>query len=195
MFNAATIVDVWRPNENVKASVYDAAAVFVGSVLMALSAQIAVGWPVPFTGQTFAVLMAGMLLGPTRGSLCVLLYLLEGALGLPVFSQGRAGLFMFFGPTGGYLVGFIAAAYISGWLSQKGWSKTVLGTIAAMVAGDSVLFIFGLCWLMVWTKSANVLAVGLYPFIVGDILKIALATAILPSSWKILSRFQRHSND
>ena len=105
MIAGLTIADLVRPAEKRQARAYDAALVAGGSLVIAGSAQIAVGLPVPVTGQTFAVLMMAALLGSRRGLLCVLAYLAEGLMGLPVFSQGRAGAAMFFGPTGGFLLG------------------------------------------------------------------------------------------
>ena len=167
---------------------YDIALVIGGSLLIALCAQIAIGWPVPVTGQTFAVLMTGALFGARRGSLSVLAYIIEGAAGLPVFAHGKSGFVALSGPTGGYLVGFVAAAYIVGLLAEKGWDRRIGTTVLAMALGNVVIYAFGLTWLsyLAFAGGTNVLAVGLYPFIAGDCLKIALAAAILPSGWRLL---------
>ena len=173
MLANVTVADVFRPCERKLAGLYDIALIFGGSLLIALCAQIAIGWPVPFTGQTFAVLLTGALLGSRRGVLSVLVYLAEGVAGLPVFSMGRSGFVMLLGPTGGYLVGFVAAAYVTGLLAEKGWDRRVGTTILAMVFGNAVIHAFGLAWLCcLMGVNRTVLTVGLYPFIVGDILKI-----------------------
>ncbi len=123
--------DIFRPSVRRYAGVYDAALILGASLLIALSARIAV--PVPFspapiTGQTLAVLLVGALLGSRRGALSVLAYLAEGAMGLPVFAGGGAGILWLLGPTGGYLFGFIAAAFVTGWLAERGWDRRFVTT-------------------------------------------------------------------
>jgi biotin transport system substrate-specific component len=164
--------------------------------VIALCAQVAIGGPVPITGQTFAVLMIAALLGLRRAVLCVLAYLAEGLLGLPVFAQGGAGLGVLLGPRGGYLVGFVAVAYIVGSLAQRGWDRRPATTVLAMVLGSVGLYTCGLTWLFclvhVFAKplgGSSVLAVGLYPFLPGDIVKIALAAILLPTGWKMIRHF------
>jgi len=189
MLASATIADLLRPCEKRRALFYDISLVIGGSLLIGLCAQVKVLLPfspVPITAQTFAVLMIGTLLGPWRGSLAVLAYMFEGAVGLPVFALG-GGFTVLIGPTGGYLVGFVPAAYITGLLAQKGWDRRIGTTVLAMVLGNIVIYAFGLLWLCCLTGiNRAVLSVGLYPFIVGDLLKIALAAAVLPSGWKLL---------
>jgi biotin transport system substrate-specific component len=196
MIGGLTVADLVRPAQGRLAGFYDAALIAGGSVAIALSAQFAILHPVPITGQTFAVLMVAALLGSRRGVLCILAYLAEGLLGLPVFAQGKAGLAAFLGPTGGYLVGFVFAAWIVGALSERTWDRRVLGTVAAMVLGNLAIYTCGLAWLLylahVFAKplGGGVLAVGLYPFLAGDVLKIALAAILLPSGWKIIRHFR-----
>ncbi|HQG48617.1 MAG TPA: biotin transporter BioY [Sedimentisphaerales bacterium] len=167
-----------------------------GSFVIAGSAQVAAGFPVPVTGQTFAVLMLAALLGSQRGVLCILAYLAEGLMGLPVFSQGRAGLAMFFGPTGGFLLGFVPAAYVVGALAERGWDRRAATTMLAMVLGSVAMYACGLAWLSCLDNllgrplGGSVLAVGLYPFLVGDVLKIVLATFLLPCGWKLIQYFR-----
>jgi biotin transport system substrate-specific component len=189
MLATATIADLLRPYERRRAVFYDIVLVIGGSLLIGLCARIKVLLPfspVPITGQTFAVLMIGALLGPWRGSLAVLAYIIEGAAGLPVFALG-GGFTILIGPTGGYLVGFVPAAYITGLLALKGWDRRIGTTVLAMVLGNIVIYAFGLFWLCCLTGiNRAVLSVGLYPFIVGDLLKIALAAAVLPAGWKLL---------
>jgi len=185
---SATIADLLRPCDKSRAVLYDIAAVIGGSLLIGLCAQVKILLPfspVPVTGQTFAVLMIGTLLGPWRGSFCVLTYISQGLAGLPVFAMG-GGFTVLRGFTGGYLIGFIPAAYITGFLAQKGWDRRIGTTVLAMVLGNVVIYAFGLLWLSFLPTVKNVLLEGLYPFIAGDLLKIALAAAVLPSGWKLL---------
>jgi biotin transporter BioY len=131
--------------------------------------------------------MIGALLGPRLGSLAVLAYLVQGLAGLPVFAFG-GGLAAMAGPTGGYLVGFIPAAYVSGSLARRGWDRRMTTTILAMVLGNIAIYTCGLLWLsFLMGPSTKVLVVGLYPFIPGDVLKICLAAILLPSGWKLLN--------
>jgi len=160
-----------------------------GSMILAVSAKIHIPfYPVPMTMQTFVVLVIGMAYGWRLGGATILLYLAEGAVGLPVFSgtpERGLGLAYMAGPTGGYLMGFIISAITVGWLAERGWDRNVLKTLAAMTIGTSVIFCSGLIWLgtvIGWDKP--VLALGLTPFIYGAILKIALAAAALPFAWK-----------
>ena len=194
----ATYADILRPCQKSSAAFYDAALILGGTLLVGLSAQIAIPLPfspVPVTGQTFAVLMVAALLGARRGALCLLTYLAEGLLGLPVFAQGRGGWAAFLGPTGGYLIGFVVAAWIVGVLSERTWDRRILTTVAAMVLGNLVIYACGLAWLFclvdLWARplEGGILAAGLYPFLLGDLLKIALAALLLPGGWRILRYF------
>jgi biotin transport system substrate-specific component len=189
MFTNITMTGLLRPSERRLAGFYDVALIIGGSLLIGLCAHIKV-WlpfsPVPVTGQTFAVLMVGALLGARRGCLAVLAYIIEGAAGLPVFAVG-AGAAALLGPTGGYLFGFIPAVYITGWLAQMGWDRRVGTTVLAMVFGNLAIYAFGLLWLCCLTGfSTTVLTLGIYPFIIGDLLKIILAAILLPAGWKLL---------
>lgn len=189
-----TVADLGRPCEKRLARLYDAALVAGGSVLIALCTQVAVGAPVPVTGQTFAVLMVGALLGSRRGALAVLTYIVQGLAGLPVFAYGNSGLKALAGPTGGYLVGFVVAAYVVGALAERGWDRRVGATVLAMVLGNAVLYAGGLAWLSVLVyllgkPLGGVLTVGLYPFLLGDVVKIALAAALLPAGWRLIRHF------
>ncbi|MGB2808482.1 MAG: biotin transporter BioY [Sedimentisphaerales bacterium] len=195
MSTNVTVAGLLRPCEKKLAAIYDIALVVGGSLLIALCAQMAIGWPIPVTGQTFAVLMIGALLGARRASLSVLVYIMEGAAGLPVFAHGRSGFAVLLGPTGGYLVGFVVAAYVVGLLAEKGWDRRIGTTVLAMIFGNLVIYAFGLLWLccMIFlinlqVGSSRVLVEGLYRFIPGDLLKIALAAVLLPTGWKLLER-------
>ncbi len=194
MIAVLTVADLARPCEKRLARLYDAALVAAGSVLIALCTQVAVGAPVPITGQTFAVLMVGALLGSRRGALSVVAYIAQGLAGLPVFAYGNSGLKALAGPTGGYLVGFIGAAYVVGALAERGWDRRAGTTVLAMVLGNIVLYACGLLWLsclayLLGEPLDGVLAVGLYPFLLGDVLKIALAAALLPTGWTLIRYF------
>jgi biotin transport system substrate-specific component len=185
-----TYADILRPCQKSSAAFYDAALIIGGSLLVGLSAQIAIPLPfspVPITGQTFAVIFLGALFGARRGFLCMLTYIAEGAAGLPVFALGQAGLAVLLGPRGGYIVGFVAAAYVTGVLAEKGWDRRVATTILAMICGNIAIYTFGLLWLCCLIGiNKTVLAVGLCPFIVGDLLKTSLAAILLPAGWKLL---------
>jgi biotin transport system substrate-specific component len=188
MLTNTTVADVLRPSEKRRAGFYDIVLIIGGSLLIALCAQVAIPlWPVPVTGQTFAVLMIAALLGCRRGCFAVLAYITEGAAGLPVFAHGKAGFAVLSGPTAGYLVGFIAAAYIVGLLAEKGWDRRIGTTVLAMVLGNIAIYAFGLLWLCcLMGINRTVLTEGLYPFILGDLLKIVLAAILLPTGWKLL---------
>lgn len=182
MLSNLTFADCLRPAEKKLAFAYEAGLILGSSLLIALSAQVAFGWPVPATGQTFAVLMIAMVLGSRRAALAVLAYICEGLAGLPVFAQFKSALPTLLGPTGGYIVGFLAAAYLVGFLAQRGWDRKIITTVAAMLTGEVVIYAFGLCWLAFVMRGAgiqNVLAVGLYPFLLGEVIKIALALWLL----------------
>lgn len=186
-----TYADVLRPSTRRYALLYDATLVVAGSLLVALLAQFAVPLPfspVPVTGQTLAVLMVGMLLGSRRGGLALLTYLAEGAMGLPVLAGGAAGLARLTGPTGGYLVGFVAAAFLVGWLAERGWDRRPETTLLAMLLGNAVIYAFGLPWLAHFVGTERVLSLGLLPFLAGDLGKALLAMALLPWGWQLLDR-------
>jgi biotin transporter BioY len=147
---------------------------------------------VPITGQTFAVLVTGALLGSRRGALSQLSYLAIGATGIPFWFAlgGPPGIARLVGPTGGYLIGFVAVAFVVGWLAERGWDRRVWTAALAMLAGESVLYVFGLLWLVHFVPVDKVLQVGLYPFVIGDLVKLAAAALILPSGWLLLRRFR-----
>jgi biotin transport system substrate-specific component len=162
------------------------------SLLVALAAQVGVPlpWtPVPLTAQTFAVLLTGALLGSRLGSLALVLYLVEGASGLPFFHGGAGGPQYFFGPTAGYLFAFPAAAFVTGYLAERGWDRRFLTAALAMALGSLVILAGGWAWLAVLTRSAAAaFASGVAPFVVGDIIKVLLAAAALPAGWALLRK-------
>ncbi len=168
------------------------ALVVAFSLLVALSAQVVIPLPftpVPITGQTFAVLLAGALLGSRLGSLAMLAYLVEGALGLPFFRQGNGGLaYLFLTPTAGYLLSYPLAAFVTGWLAERGWDRRVPTAALAMALGSAVILLCGWVWLARFTSPSQAFVAGVAPFIPGDLIKIALAAALLPAGWAILRR-------
>ncbi len=167
----------------------DGVLVVAGSVLIALAARVALPLPftpVPVTGQTFAVLLVGALLGSRRGALSVGLYLAEGALGLPVFAGGASGTARLLGPTGGYLLGFVLAAGLVGHLCERGWDRRVSTTALAMLVGNVAIYLLGLPWLACFVGPEKALPLGLWPFIPGDLMKIALAAGLLPAGWRLV---------
>ena len=158
----------------------------LGSALIALAAQVAIplpGSPVPVTGQTFAVLLVAAALGPRFGPASVALYVVEGLIGLPVFAGGTSGPARIAGPTGGYLAGFVLAAYVVGLLAELGWDRRIWTCVLAMLAGEVVIYAFGLAALSRFPLPNGVLEAGLLPFLIGDAYKVALAAIALPTAW------------
>jgi biotin transport system substrate-specific component len=169
-----------------------AAGLVVGfSLLTALAAQfvIPIG-PVPITGSTFAVLLTGALLGSRLGALAMVAYVVEGASGLPFFYGGHGGIQHLFGTTGGYLVAFPAAAYITGAFAEHGWDRRFLSAAAAMAVGSLIILLAGWAWysLVTHTGAGHAFMVSVAPHIAGDIIKIVLAAAALPAGWQLLKR-------
>ena len=165
--------------------------VIAGSALIGLSAQVEVPWyPVPVTGQTLMVLLIGMAYGPTLGAATIIAYLLEGGIGLPVFAGGGAGWPVLTGFTGGYLIGFVPAAFLVGVLALRGMGRTMLGTVIAMVLGNLVIYACGVVWLQAFIGLEKAIAGGLIPFIYGDLLKIVIAAVGMPTAWRIVQKFQ-----
>jgi biotin transport system substrate-specific component len=182
----------------------DFVLVAAGAGITAIAAQLIVPvWPIPITGQTFAVLLVGSVLGPVRGALSMVLYLVLGVAGLPVFADGNSGSLLA-DSSGGFIVGFVFAAALTGWLAQREWDRRVLRTIASFAAGTGVMYLFGLPWLFVvlstfpsdtmseYFGTTDVLQAtltgGLYPFLVGDSLKALIAAAALPLTWVLVRR-------
>ena len=165
----------------------------VGSLLLWLCAKIQVPfYPVPVTMGTFAVLAIGMAFGWRLGAATVVLYLAQGAAGLPVFAgtpEKGIGLAYILGPTGGYLFGYVLAAAACGWLAERGWDRSVILAALAMLIANVLIYLPGLLWLgtfLGWDKP--ILEWGLIPFIPGDLLKLALVAASLPLAWKLLAK-------
>jgi len=171
-----------KKNWNAQAWIREAGIVFAASLFLAVCSQIIIPlYPLPITLQTLAVLLIGATLGKKRGALAIALYLCEGAMGYPVFAGGSGSIASFMSPTAGYLVGFIPAAYIVGYLLEKFKRPTWLQTIFSLIIGNAVIFAVGLPWLSLWIGLASALQLGLYPFIVGDLFKVGIAAAYLRS--------------
>lgn len=187
--DTAVLTDLFRPARRLPAAIYSAALVIAGALLIALGAKLTIPLPftpVPVTAQTLAVVLVGVLLGSCRGSVAALAYLAAGAMGLPVFSWAGCGLAWLLGPTGGYLAGFVAAAWIAGRLAECGFDRRLPTAALAMSAGIAAVYACGLPWLALYVGWPNVLALGLVPFLPGAALKVLVATAVLPLGWKLL---------
>jgi biotin transport system substrate-specific component len=165
----------------------NAALAVLGSLIVAVAAQINVPMlPVPITLQSLAVLAIGAASGSRLGAATLALYALEGAVGLPVFAEFKSGFML---ASFGYVLGFIAAAYVVGYLAERGWDRSIPKMFAAMLLGAVVLYIPGLIWLSVWVGSfSNAIAWGLTPFIAGDLVKAAIAACGFPAVWSLLGR-------
>ncbi|MDC0230281.1 biotin transporter BioY [Deltaproteobacteria bacterium] len=167
--------------------------ILAGSALIAICAQVSFPfYPVPVTMQTFAVLLIGLTYGWRLGGITMALYLVEGAIGLPVFAGGKGGMIVLMGPTAGYLYGFFLAAVACGWFAERGFDRSYFRLIVPLLAGNVLLYTSGLIWLgnfIGWDKP--ILDLGLYPFIPGDLLKIALAAVLLPTVWKSVERIKQ----
>ncbi len=163
------------------------ALALIGNALLYLSARVQVPfWPVPMTMQTLVVLLIGAAYGWRLAGATVVLYLLEGAAGLPVFSgtpERGIGLAYMTGPTGGFLVGFLFAAMVVGWLAERGWARNWLKIGAAMIVADVLVFAVGVAWLGSYVGLARAYQLGVEPFLLGDVLKIALAVAAVQAGW------------
>ena len=176
------------PGTKVLVLIRDVILILSFSVVTAVCAKLKVEvGAVPITMQTFAVLLAGALLGSKRGALSQLTYLLMGLTGIPWFARG-GGISYILSPTFGYLLGFVLAALSVGWLCERGFDRQVKTAIVAMFMGNVLLYIPGLLWLAKFVGLGKVLSVGLYPFLFGDLLKILLAGLALPIGWKFIKR-------
>jgi biotin transport system substrate-specific component len=183
-------IDILQPVKSIPQKAKDIAIVISASWLLAISAQFTFNLPfspVPVTGQTLAVLLIGSLLGKNRGAAAVGLYLIQGAAGLPVFAGGKSGFITLVGPTGGYLIGFIAAAYIVGILAELRYDKSPSYIAFSMFVGNLVIYSFGLFWIVQFVGESSALQMGLFPFLVGDFVKILIGVIVLGSSTKINS--------
>jgi len=185
-----TMVSTLWPREQSQRVIRNIILAIFGSMLLTASAKIQIPfYPVPQTMQTMAVLILGMIYGWRLGAATVLLYLAEGAFGLPVFAgtpEKGIGLAYMMHTTGGYLVGFVLAAIVCGGLAERGWDRKPSTTALAMLLGNIVIYIPGLIWLSLFVGTEKAIQFGLIPFMLGDIVKLILAAVSLPLIWSAL---------
>ncbi len=161
--------------------------VITGVVFLALLAQVSIYLPftpIPITGQTFGVLLIGLVYGRKLGVSTIAAYIGAGSIGLPVFTGLSSGL-VFLRPSGGYIIGYFFMVVLCGYLAERGWTKSYAKTLITLLLAEIVLYFFGLAQLSFFVKK-DLFLVGLYPFIIGDVIKVVLLTFILPSTWKFL---------
>jgi len=185
-----TLIDAILPRVENKtlALVKDILLVLSFTLLTAISAKIKIEiGPVPITGQTFAVLLSGALLGAKRGALSQIFYLFGGLAGIPWFARGGGTAYLM-SPTFGYIIGFVLAAFLVGFLCERGFDRRIETAILAMLVGNILIYFPGLLWLARFVGLEKVLSVGFYPFIAGDLIKLFLASLILPFGWKIAKK-------
>jgi len=168
----------------------DVTLIVLGALFVAALAQVEMPLPftpVPITGQTFGVLLVGAALGSKRGAASLGTYLVMGMFGLPFFAGGAHGLDIVIGATGGYLIGFILAAYAIGLLAERGWERSVRTSLVPFLVGTVIIYVCGVAWLSVILGSfGKALAAGLVPFLIGDALKLLAAAITLPAAWKFV---------
>ncbi|HEX6098192.1 MAG TPA: biotin transporter BioY [Thermoanaerobaculia bacterium] len=161
------------------------------SLLIAIAAQVAIPvpfTPVPLTLQPLAVIFVGVALGSTRGAAAAALYLLEGFSGLPVFAQGHGGPAMLFAPTAGYLFSYPFAAYVAGFISERGWGGSVVRAISGMLLALGVIYLGGWSWLAVLTDPRSAFVAGVAPFVLADIVKVAIGAALLSKAQQLVAK-------
>ena len=168
----------------------DLILITVGALFVAALAQVKIPLPftpVPITGQTFAVLLVGAALGSARGASSLILYTAMGAVGLPFFAGGGSGLTVLTGPTLGYLVGFIVAAYVIGLLAERGLERSMRTSIVPFLVGTIIIYVLGAGWLAIGLNLGlqKALVAGVYPFLIGDAIKIFLSAVALPAAWNL----------
>src|SRR6266542_3197712 len=164
-------------------AVTDVLLVIGASAIIAIAAQIAIPipfTPVPLTMQPLAVVMVGIVLGARRGAAAATLYLLEGISGLPVFAQGHGGALWLLGPTAGYLYSYPLAAFVAGWFSQRGWGSSILRALAGMLIAMAIIYAGGWSWLAILSGPRAACTMGIVPFVIADIGKVAIGAALLP---------------
>jgi biotin transport system substrate-specific component len=164
--------------------------ILLGALFVAALAQIEIPLPftpVPITGQTFGVLLVGAALGSKRGAASLISYLVLGTIGLPFFAGGARGLNILIGATGGYLIGFIIAAYVIGFLAERGLERSVRTSIFPFLAGTIIIYVCGVAWLSIVLGSfSKAVTAGLLPFLIGDAIKLIAASLLLPAAWKLV---------
>lgn len=168
----------------------DLILILLGALFIAVLAQVEIPLPftpVPITGQTFGVLLVGAALGSKRGAVSLASYLAFGLLGLPFFAGGAHGINILIGATGGYLIGFILATYVIGFLAERGLERNVRTSIIPFLVGTVIIYVCGIAWLTAVLGSfSQALVAGLLPFLIGDAMKLIAASLILPTAWKLV---------
>jgi len=192
-FNAPTLYETLAPAGRLPGRLLPSIIVVVlGSLLLTISAKFQIPMqPVPLTLQTLVVLGLGVVFGPSLGLATVLAYLAQGAMGFAVFAgtpEKGVGLAYMMGPTGGYLLGFAAAAYVSGWLARAKWDRHILSMLLAMVVGNLIIYALGVSHLAGFIGLEKAIQFGVSPFLLGDVIKIVAAALIVPSLWKAIGR-------
>jgi biotin transport system substrate-specific component len=186
---------IGRRETGTSAFAWDVVLVVAGALVVYALTQVAIPLepfsPVPITGQTLGVLLVGGALGAVRGGASLFVYLAMGAAGVPrAFAEGKTGIELLEASsvTGGYLIGFFFAAIIVGWLCQRGWDRSIRSSLGAMLIGDIVIFAIGVAWLAnaIGVPATEAMELGLYPFVIGDLIKLFLAAGLLPVTWKLL---------
>ncbi|MCU0819304.1 MAG: biotin transporter BioY [Beijerinckiaceae bacterium] len=195
MQQSATLIDTLFAGKGSRSLLRDAAIALAATGLLTLSAKVQVPfYPVPMTLQSLVVLVVGAALGWRLGTATVLLYMAEGLAGLPVFAgtpEKGVGLAYMMGPTGGYLLGFVAAAFVTGILAERGWTKSVLGALAALTLGHAVIFLFGFAWLAGLIGASKAYLGGVAPFYAATLFKTLMGAALLPAAWWAVERLRR----
>lgn len=185
-----TLLEALWPKAGGAAYGRNAALAVIGTLALTISAKLQIPfWPVPLTMQTLVVLLVGTAFGWKLGTATLLLYLAEGAVGLPVFAGTPArgiGLAYMTGPTGGYLIGFVAGAALCGWLAERGWDRSVWRTAVAMTLGHLLILALGWMWLAKLVGPQKAYAAGVAPFYLATVVKTALAVALLPLVWRLV---------
>jgi len=184
-----------RPSDRARAFAVDASLVVAGAAVVSLLAQVEIPlWPVPITGQTLGVIVVGAALGAWRGAAALTTYMLVGLAGLPVFA-GFTGTVAALGkPSFGFIVGFIASAFVAGWFAQRAWDRKPLLAFAGFALASIMPFVFGVPYMAFILNVVGggafsfdeILGFGLWPFIVGGIIKAGLAALIIPGAWALV---------
>lgn len=194
---STTIVDYLIPTRRMRevTLLRDITLIIASSLLMALSARASIVLPftpVPITLQTFVLMLVASSLGSRRAALALLLYLVEGASGLPVFASGGGFMYFLTVPSAGYLISYPFAAFVVGWLAERGLERSYKTSILAMLPGTVIIYLVGVVWLSFWLHGNLMLAIqlGMLPFIPGDLIKLFAAAALLPSAWAFVRKFR-----
>ncbi|MCA3630448.1 MAG: biotin transporter BioY [Methylobacterium sp.] len=195
MQQSPTLIDTVFAGRGSRPLLRNAVIALAATGLLTLSAKVQVPfYPVPMTMQSLVVLVIGAAFGWRLGMATVMFYLLQGLAGLPVFAgtpEKGVGLAYMMGPTGGYLIGFVAAAFVTGFLAERGWTKSVLGSLAAMAIGHAVIFLFGFAWLAALMGAGKAYLFGVAPFHAATLFKTLLGAALLPAAWRVVEYLRR----